>query len=59
MYAFNYEPPFRDVAGTEHSYTRTEKVARALAHLAVELLNDGHDGQYDGRFEMVRMRGAP
>ncbi len=38
--ALNHEPPFRDVAGTEYSYTRTEFVARALAHIAVELLNN-------------------
>ncbi|KAK3368735.1 hypothetical protein B0H63DRAFT_80784 [Podospora didyma] len=38
--AFNHEPPFRDVAGTEYSYSRTEIVARALAHVAVELLNN-------------------
>ncbi|KAK0630965.1 hypothetical protein B0T17DRAFT_616549 [Bombardia bombarda] len=38
--AFNHEPPFRDVAGTDFSYTRTEVIARSLAHIAVELLND-------------------
>ncbi|KAK4034518.1 hypothetical protein C8A01DRAFT_39000 [Parachaetomium inaequale] len=38
--AFNHEPGFHDVAGTEYSYTRTEIVARALADLAVQLLND-------------------
>ena len=38
--AFNHEPDFHDVAGTEYSYTRTEVVARGLAHLAVQLLND-------------------
>lgn len=36
----NHEPAFHDAAGTEYSYTRTEFVARALAHVAVELLND-------------------
>jgi hypothetical protein len=38
--AFNHEPDFHGVAGTEYSYTRTEVVARGLAHLAVQLLND-------------------
>lgn len=38
--AFNHEPDFHDVAGTEYSYTRTEVVARGLAYLAVQLLND-------------------
>ncbi|KAH6839627.1 hypothetical protein B0I37DRAFT_316333 [Chaetomium sp. MPI-CAGE-AT-0009] len=38
--AFNHEPGFHDVAGTEYSYTRTEVVARGLAHLAVQFLND-------------------
>ncbi|KAK3369456.1 hypothetical protein B0T24DRAFT_532122 [Lasiosphaeria ovina] len=38
--AFNHEPPFRDLAGTDFSYTQTEIVARALAQIAVELLND-------------------
>lgn len=38
--AFNHEPAFHDVAGTEYSYGQTEIVARALAYLAVELLND-------------------
>ncbi|TAQ85081.1 hypothetical protein B7494_g6600 [Chlorociboria aeruginascens] len=38
--AFNHEPLYREVAGTNYSYTRTEIMARALAHIAVELLND-------------------
>lgn len=38
--AFNHEPFFHDVAGTEYSFGRTEIVARALAHLAVQLLSD-------------------
>ncbi|KAL2018280.1 hypothetical protein VTK56DRAFT_984 [Thermocarpiscus australiensis] len=38
--AFNHEPGFREVAGTEYSYTRTEAVARALAYLAVQVLRD-------------------
>jgi hypothetical protein len=38
--AVNHEPEFHDVAGSEYSYTRTEFVARALAHMAVELMND-------------------
>ncbi|KAM7205214.1 hypothetical protein V8F33_001045 [Rhypophila sp. PSN 637] len=38
--AFNHEPRFRDVAGTEYSYAQTEKIARGLADLAVRLLDD-------------------
>ncbi|KAK3322819.1 hypothetical protein B0H66DRAFT_475095, partial [Apodospora peruviana] len=41
MCAFNDEPLFEQVARTEYAYTRTEIVARALADLAVLLLNDG------------------
>ena len=37
---FNHEPGFREVAGTEYSYGRTEIVARALAHMAVLLVGD-------------------
>jgi hypothetical protein len=36
--AFNHEPLFVKVAGTDYSYTRTEIVARAEAHTVVELL---------------------
>ncbi|KAJ6780852.1 hypothetical protein PWT90_00539 [Aphanocladium album] len=38
--AFNHEPKFALVAGTEYSYTQTEIVARGQAHMAVELLAD-------------------
>lgn len=38
--AFNHEPKFAVVAGTEFSYAQTEIVARGQAHLAVELLAD-------------------
>lgn len=38
--AFNHEPEFREVAGTEFSYAQTEIVARAEAQLAVELIAD-------------------
>jgi hypothetical protein len=38
--AFNHEPEFVVVAGTDYSYTRTEIVARAGAHTVVELLAD-------------------
>lgn len=38
--AFNHEPKFAVVAGTEFSYEQTEIVARGQAHLAVELLAD-------------------
>ncbi|KAI5465256.1 hypothetical protein BGZ63DRAFT_348697 [Mariannaea sp. PMI_226] len=38
--AFNHEPTFAKVAGTDYSYSRTEIIARALAHMAIELLND-------------------
>jgi hypothetical protein len=37
---FNHETAFAKSAGTEFSYTQTEIVARAEAHLAVELLAD-------------------
>jgi hypothetical protein len=35
---FPHEPAFRITAGTDFAYTQTEKVARALAYIAVELL---------------------
>ncbi|KAK9774555.1 putative Peptidase M20 dimerization domain-containing protein [Seiridium cardinale] len=35
---FNHEPLFREVSGRNLAYDRTEVVARALAHLAVEIL---------------------
>ncbi|KDQ16163.1 hypothetical protein BOTBODRAFT_173431 [Botryobasidium botryosum FD-172 SS1] len=38
--AFNHEPAFRDLAGTDLAYTQTEKMARALAQIAVELIAD-------------------
>ncbi len=38
--AFNHEPEFAVVAGTEFSYAQTEIVARGQAHMAVELLAD-------------------
>jgi len=38
--AFNHEPLFREVSGTEYSYTQTEIVARALSQIVVELLAD-------------------
>lgn len=38
--AFNHEPKFAVVAGTEFSYAQTEIVARGQAHMAVELLAD-------------------
>jgi hypothetical protein len=38
--AFNHEPAFAEVAGTEFSYTQTEIMARAEAQLAVELIAD-------------------
>ncbi|KAI5857395.1 hypothetical protein GGS23DRAFT_347751 [Durotheca rogersii] len=37
---FNHEPVFAQAAATEFSYGRTEIVARALAQVAVELLED-------------------
>ncbi|KAI2467602.1 hypothetical protein F4781DRAFT_401466 [Annulohypoxylon bovei var. microspora] len=37
---FNHEPAFEQTAGTEYSYGRTEIVARALAQIAVELVDD-------------------
>jgi hypothetical protein len=38
--AFNHEPGFREVAGTDFSYAQTEIVARALADIAVRVLGD-------------------
>ncbi|KAI1770761.1 hypothetical protein F4818DRAFT_445943 [Hypoxylon cercidicola] len=38
---FNHEPVFAQTAATEHSYGWTEVVARALAQVAVEILQDG------------------
>lgn len=38
--AFNHEPAFVEVAGTDFSYAQTEIIARAEAQLAVELLAD-------------------
>lgn len=38
--AFNHEPEFVEVAGTDFSYAQTEIVARAEAQIAVELLAD-------------------
>ena len=37
---FPHEPAFRTTAGTDYAYSQTEKVARALAYIAVELLTD-------------------
>ncbi|KAI2627909.1 hypothetical protein GGS26DRAFT_599032 [Hypomontagnella submonticulosa] len=37
---FNHEPAFEATAGTEYSYGRTEIIARALAQIGVELLDD-------------------
>lgn len=37
---FNHEPVFARTAATEYSYGRTEIVARALAQVAVEVLQD-------------------
>jgi hypothetical protein len=38
---FNHQPAFRETSGTDFAYGQTEKVARALAQIAVELANDG------------------
>jgi hypothetical protein len=38
--AFNHEPNFRIVAGSDYSYTQTEIVARALSQIVTELLAD-------------------
>ncbi|KAH8811032.1 hypothetical protein F5884DRAFT_897532 [Xylogone sp. PMI_703] len=38
--ANNHEPLYREVAGTDYAYAQTEIMARALAHITVELLND-------------------
>ncbi|KAK0210477.1 hypothetical protein DFS33DRAFT_1250305 [Desarmillaria ectypa] len=37
---YNHEPEFNDIADLDYAYVQTEKVARALAHTAVELAND-------------------
>ncbi|KAK0445359.1 hypothetical protein EV421DRAFT_313505 [Armillaria borealis] len=37
---FNHEPEFNDIADLDYAYVQTERVARALAHTAVELAND-------------------
>jgi hypothetical protein len=37
---FNHDPPFALIAGTDHAYDQTEKTARAIARIAVQLLND-------------------
>jgi hypothetical protein len=37
---FNHEPPFRVISGTDFAYNQTEKVGRAIAQIAVQLLND-------------------
>lgn len=38
--AFNHEPGFRVLAGADFAYAETEKIARALAEIAVRLLKD-------------------
>ena len=37
---FNHEAPFELIGGTDFAYGQTEKVGRAIAQLAVQLLND-------------------
>jgi metal-dependent amidase/aminoacylase/carboxypeptidase family protein len=37
---FNHDPPFALIAGTDHAYDQTEKTSRAIARIAVQLLND-------------------
>ncbi|KAH8815442.1 hypothetical protein F5884DRAFT_817781 [Xylogone sp. PMI_703] len=37
---FNHEPGFRLLADTDFAFSQTEKTARALAQMAVEILND-------------------
>ncbi|KAK4239947.1 hypothetical protein C8A03DRAFT_42489 [Achaetomium macrosporum] len=39
--AFNHEPGFREVAGTDYSYIQTEIVARALADIAMLKMDSG------------------
>jgi hypothetical protein len=37
---FNHDPPFALIANTDYAYDQTEKTARAIARIAVNLLND-------------------
>lgn len=37
---FNHEAPFKQLAGTDFAYDQTERVGRAIAQLALQLLND-------------------
>jgi len=37
---FNHMPEFAEMAGEDYAYEQTEKIARVLAHLAVELADD-------------------
>ncbi|KAK0441152.1 uncharacterized protein EV420DRAFT_1623041 [Desarmillaria tabescens] len=37
---YNHEPEYNDIADSDYAYVQTEKVARALAHTAVQLAND-------------------
>lgn len=50
--AFNHEPAFAEVAGTEFSYVQTEIVARAEAQLAIELIAD--EGKMDEATAIIR-----
>lgn len=37
---FPHEPAFLEDAGSDYAYIATERIARAIAHVAIELLND-------------------
>jgi hypothetical protein len=37
---FNHDPGFQIVSGTDYAFNMTEKISRAIARIAVELLND-------------------
>ncbi|UKZ81710.1 hypothetical protein TrVFT333_009482 [Trichoderma virens FT-333] len=43
--SFNHEPGFKNLANTDFAYAQTEIIARAEAHLAVELLANPADFQ--------------
>jgi hypothetical protein len=50
--AFNHEPVFAEVAGSDFSYTQTEIIARAEAHTAIRLLSE--ESFYDDVTAIIR-----
>ncbi|RFU31216.1 hypothetical protein B7463_g5097, partial [Scytalidium lignicola] len=55
--AFNHEPGFRLLAGADFGYSETEKVGRALAQMAVEIMND--PDLYAGATKDIRVGPQP